>query len=229
MMIGTSLIHQLAVQGIRRLKQDDIQVAFLFNNLNQFGDLILVGGAVRDFAFFRNPRDIDIIVNSKVSDFDEVLKDFKYTKNRFGGYKVYLDNIEIDIWGINNNWAFKEKILDTQFENISKGTFYNFDALALNINTFNIDAEVFVESIKEKVLDITLEDEYVSKNPTPEVNVLRAFIIHKYWGLRFSDKVIDYIQEWSRKTSNPVDTLAKTELKHYGLNRLKKEDYFFFC
>lgn len=94
----------------------------------------------------------------------------------FGGYKVFLDNIEFDIWGIYNNWAFKENILGTQFENISKGTFYNFDALALNINTSSLDAEVFVESMKDKILDITLEDEFVEQNPTPEVNIVRAFI-----------------------------------------------------
>ncbi|WP_052087807.1 hypothetical protein [Paenibacillus wynnii] len=228
-MIATSLIHRLTLDGIRRLKQEDTQVSILFNNLNKFGDLILVGGAVRDFTYFRTPRDIDIIVDSIDSDFDDVLKSFRYQKNRFGGYKVYLDSIEFDIWGINHNWAFKEKILDIQFENISKGTFYNFDALALNINTSNIDAERFVESIKDKILDITLEDEYVDKNPTPEINIVRAFIIHKYWGLHFSDKVMNYIKNWSEKTYDPVETLVKAEYKHYGSNRLIKEDYFLFC
>lgn len=228
-MIDTSLIQHLALDGIRRLKQEDTQIATLFNNLNQFGDLILVGGAIRDFAYLRTPRDIDIIVDSKESDFDDALKSFENRKNRFGGYKVFLDEIEFDIWGINHNWAFKEKILDTQFENISKGTFYNFDALAFNINTSNLDADVFVKSMKEKTLEITLQDEYIEQNPTPEVNIVRAFIIHKYWGLRFSNKVINYITEWSEKTDTPVETLAKAELKHYGSNRLIKEDYFVFC
>lgn len=228
-MIATSLIHHLALDGINKLKQENPEVSNLFNSLNKFGDLILVGGAIRDFAFLKPPRDIDIIIDSENSNFDEVLKDFEHSKNRFGGYKVLIDNIEFDIWGINHNWAFKEKILDTQFENISKGTFYNFDALALNINTSNLDAEVFVESMKEKVLDITLEDAYIEQNPTPEVNIVRAFIIHKYWGLHFSNKVVNYIQEWSKGNASPLDTLAKAELKHYGSNRLIKEDYFILC
>ncbi|MDR4938796.1 hypothetical protein RGU11_20650 [Rossellomorea marisflavi] len=228
-MIATSLIHNLALDGIQRLQQEDIQITTLLSNLNQLGDLILVGGAIRDFAFLKSPRDIDIIIDSEESNFDEAVKRFNYRKNRFGGYKVFLDNVEFDIWGIKHNWAFKEKILDTQFKNISKGTFYNFDALALNISTSDLDADVFVESMKEKVLDITLKDEYIEQNPSPEVNIVRAFIIHKYWGLSFSNKVMNYISNWSNKMDAPVDILRKAELKHYGSNRLIKEDYFIFC
>jgi len=228
-MIATSLIHQLALDGIQRLKQENFQINILFQKLNLFGDLILVGGAIRDFAYLKNPRDIDIIIDSKHTDFENILQGYEYKKNRFGGYKIFFANIEIDIWGITSNWAFKEKILETHFENISKGSFYNFDALALNINTSNLDAEIFVKSMKEKILDITLEDAFIKCNPTPEVNIVRAFIIHKYWGLSFSNKVTNYILEWSNKTDCPLATLAEAELRHYGTTRLTKEDYFTFC
>lgn len=228
-MISTSLIYNLTLEGIEMLKQEDPQIAIFLNDLSQFGDLILVGGAIRDFTYLKSPRDVDIIIDSKESNFDVAIKNFPHRKNRFGGYKVFFENIEFDIWGINHNWAFKKKIFDTKFKNISKGTFYNFDALALNITTLDLDADIFVESIKERLLDITLEDEYVEQNPSPEINIMRAFIIHKYWGLNFSNKVNNYILEWSKTNDYPIETLKKAELKHYGSNRLMNEDYFILC
>ncbi|AMR05752.1 hypothetical protein [Bacillus thuringiensis] len=225
MTIATSLINKAAIDGIKRLQQDNPSISTLFNNLNEYGELILIGGAVRDFTYQKSPRDFDIIVNSNLTNFDKAFEGYNYRKNRFDGYKIFINDIELDIWSIQNNWAFKEKILKTRVDNITKGTFYNFDAISINLNTSDVYAENFIESIKEKVLDITLEDDYIPLNPSPEVNIMRALVIKKYWGLNFSKKVNNYIHNWLTEVDSPYDLLIKTEIKHYGNRKLTIEDY----
>ncbi|MDH4617376.1 hypothetical protein [Brevibacillus sp. AY1] len=224
-MVTASQLQKRTIDNLMKFRTGNQQVACLFNNLSEYGDLILVGGAIRDYAHKTLPRDIDIIVDSKISNFDEVLDSYCYRRNRFGGYKVFLENIELDIWGISNNWAFRENILDAKFENISKGSFYNFDSLALNLKTSYLDADIFIQAIREKLLDIIIEDKYINLNPTPEVNIVRAFIIRKYWELDFSNRVVDYITKWFSQYNNPIDILIEAEIKHYGKARLTSEDY----
>lgn len=226
--LDTSSISHRSLNGIKKLKDNHYQVKQLFDKLNVLGDIILIGGAIRDFSLDKTPRDIDIIIDTKETNFDQTLKYFSYKKNRFGGYKISIEDIEFDIWSINNNWAFKERIFETRFNNISKGTFYNFDAVTLNINTLDLDADLFLDAVRKKTLDITLEEDFIKQNPSPEVNIMRAFVIKKYWELEFSDKVTDYILEWFEKNEAPINSLEEAELKHYGANRLTTIDYLNF-
>ncbi|ULO07040.1 hypothetical protein H1230_29550 [Paenibacillus sp. 19GGS1-52] len=207
---------------------ESTEVLNLFNCLNKVGDIIIVGGALRDFAFKDSPRDIDIIIdNNNTREFENVFKEFDFCKNRFGGYKISLNNIDFDIWSICDNWAFKEGIHNSNFSNISKGTFYNFDAIAFNMTTHELDADIFIQSLSENLLDITLEENFIPMNPTPEINVLRAFRIREVWGLDFSEKVYNYISNWYTVTPKPEEKLKKAELKHYGeINNNRKYELF---
>jgi hypothetical protein len=54
---------------------------------------------------------------------------------------------------------------------------------------------------------------------------MRAFVIKKYWGLSFSNKVIRYINEWFAKVDSPYELLTRAEVKHYGNRKLTIEDY----
>lgn len=227
MTIATSLISNSAIIGIDKLKRENASLSDLLKNLNDFGDLILVGGAARDFTYQKSPRDFDIIIDTEKSNFDEALTGYFYRSNRFGGYKVTVKDIELDIWSIQENWAFKEKIFDTDVKNIERGTFYNFDAISINLNTSNTYADFFLKSIKDKMLDITLDDEFIPLNPAPEMNVMRAFVIKKYWGLSFSDKVNQYITDWIKNIDCPYELLAATEIRHYGCRKLNIEDYHY--
>jgi len=215
--IKNELIFNNSLQRIDKLKCESKEIEDLFDALSKIGDIIIVGGALRDFALDDAPRDIDIIIDSdSPEDFNDALKEFDCYRNRFGGYKLIISSIEFDIWSINDNWAFKEGIHNSKFSNISKGTFYNFDAIALNLTTLQLDADIFIQTLNNKMLDITLEEDFIPLNPTPEVNIVRAFNIREEWGLNFSNRVSRYISEWFETTASPYEVLQKAELKHYG-------------
>ena len=74
-----------------------------------YSNIYIIGGFIRDSYFGKRARDIDMMV-----DVDEIrLKDVVdksgclYAINRHGGMKLYIDSIVVDIWTIDNNWAFK--------------------------------------------------------------------------------------------------------------------------
>ncbi|KZE51699.1 hypothetical protein AV540_12600 [Brevibacillus parabrevis] len=216
----------MILKRIELLREVSPQVDRLLHDLSSYGNLILIGGAVRDLAESRTPRDYDIIVDAPDTRFAEAFSRFSYKQNRFGGYKLKVDGIEFDIWGIQSNWAFRERLLAPNFENISKGVFFNFDAVSFHLQWQNLDCTYFMEAINSRVLDILLDDEVVWKNPTPEVNVVRAWKIHKTRGLQFSDRLRNYIREWAATADNPQERLVEAERKHYGDgSQLSYDDY----
>jgi len=224
-MLDTSVMKLEASKGFYKFIKNNPNVGHFIDELQNYGELIIIGGALRDFSFNRTPRDLDIMVSSNVTDFDDLMKNYDYRKNRFGGYKVSINDTELDIWSIQNNWAFKNQYYDASFKNVTKGSFFNIDAIAFNLNTGDIDAEIFIETIKNRVLDINLDSNYIADNPNPEKNIVRALRLRKTWKLEFSRNVQDYCQKWIESTENPLDVLYSIEKRHYGNNVLNLKDF----
>lgn len=188
----------------------------LFEKLESKGQLILVGGSIRDLVFRQeSPRDIDIIVQTPCIDFDNELERFKWTKNSFGGYKVKFNKIDIDFWSIYSSWAFKEGIVDTDCKSITNSSFFNIDSIWLNIESGEHGGYLF-ESLKSRILDIVVPDKKVRSNPSRDLNILRAFYLRRDYKLKFSDKVISYVDSWLSETKSPEDALTKAHMSHYG-------------
>lgn len=195
----------------------------LFNKLEAQRNLYLVGGAIRDIAVKKAlPRDIDIIVE-KEEELDKALSDFKYTKNRFGGFKLEIDNLYFDIWTMKDHWAFKKGIFESNYDNLSKTTFLNIDSLILDLKSQKFQVEIFNKAIEEKLLDITLPYQYIKDNPTPEVNILRLLIFKKEWEFEFSDLVYEYIFNWLDNNINNISRLIEAQNKHYKSKKISKD------
>src|SRR5699024_3019557 len=135
-MLNDFIIKENVGIGLEKLLQSNDIFDQFFNEAFKQGDLILVGGAIRDFALHRNPKDLDIIIDCNLYKLNDLMNKYNFHKNRFGGYKFKIKDIQIDIWNISNHWAFKENIYECSFENISKGAFFNFDAITLSLKDF---------------------------------------------------------------------------------------------
>ncbi|TGE37194.1 hypothetical protein E4K67_15075 [Desulfosporosinus fructosivorans] len=184
--------------------------------LREEGDLLLFGGAVREFFnsdFEVIPRDFDIVVNSTNKDFERFFRGIPYKKNRFDGYKLNVDGLIFDIWGLSSTWAFKEKkVSDVRKENLPKTVFLNYDSVVYNLRTGDLYDEGYINAKKDKILDIVLEE-----NPFPELNILRSFVFNKRDQMSYSDCLISYISDWCRKNNgHEVELLLNAQSKHYG-------------
>lgn len=188
----------------------------LFDIIEDMGQVIIIGGAIRDIILKdKIPRDIDIIVDTP-ENLDKLLCFFdSVSKNRFSGYKIKINDIDIDIWSLDSHWAFKNRILSKSIDNIMFTTFLNIDSLVYDYSNKKSYFELFNESIRKRSLDITLNDEYIYENPTIEINVLRMLILEDEWEIDASTKVRDYICKWVTDEDNPISALCNTQRKHY--------------
>lgn len=210
---------------IENLKYRNSRLNELLDKLLSIGETILVGGAIRDIILKKSePRDFDFIINTN-EDLDLVLGDrFNYSKNRFGGYKINIDSIELDIWSMNNHWAFKENIIEKDENNLKYTTFLNFDAIFYMLNKKSIDSYMFNNCIREKCLDITLEDEFIYLNPSKDINVLRMLNIVDEWNLKLSNKSYMYIKSWLYDNKyEAIEKLYKAQMKHYKFEKIRKD------
>lgn len=121
----------------------------LFHEIFIYGAAYIVGGYFRDFLNNMPSRDLDIIVDIDNKTLVEIITNSKidYRENRHGGVKLTTPSLEIDIWCIENNWAFKNHLVrlnDTdKLHSIAKGCFYNYDALVINLNNFSYNLRYY--------------------------------------------------------------------------------------
>ena len=122
-----------------KLKTDKDSYNFIMKLMNCY-DLYLFGGGVRDLLnnSLEQVRDLDFVIKSKNNEeinLESYIPDnITFKKNRFNGYKIYFDNLIIDIWDIKNTWAFKSNLLDDSVENLLDSVYLNIDALLYYLN-----------------------------------------------------------------------------------------------
>jgi len=192
--------------------------------LSNVGELLFFGGSIRDICFYPEeppmPRDFDIAIRFKnKKSFDSIIKKYNYKKNRFGGYKLKISNIEFDIWDLENTWAFKNTNLCPSEENLAKSVYLNIDGIVYNFNKEKLYDEVFRSTIKESKLDITLEE-----NPQIELNLLRALVFKEKYKLELSNNLKSVINDYLKDDSSTlIENLYELQLSHYKTNHFSKE------
>lgn len=207
---------------------------FLLFDIFVEGTAYVVGGYFRDFLFRRHSRDLDIIIDLPNTTLLEKVEASKipFQVNRHKGIKLLLNNFEVDIWSLENNWAFKERLVklnpEDKLHSIVKGCFYNYDALAINLHTFNFNIQYFTNFISTATLDILQENpEYKRLNPTIEANILRAFYIQKISGARFSANTKIYLLkklgQLSDTSESSISKLCEVKKRYPKYDRVLKD------
>lgn len=185
-----------------------------------FGTAYVVGGFFRDALLNKKSRDIDIILDV---DHDRILSILKtshldYEVNRHNGIKIKLNSFNADIWSLQNNWAFKNKLVKLneadKLNSIAKGCFYNYDSLVINLHNYNYSIRYFTDFYNSNVLDIMQKTaSYKNLNPTPEANILRAIYINQKFNSEFSENTLYYLGEGIKRLeyyySNPIEKLIQ--------------------
>ncbi|GEC89393.1 hypothetical protein [Brevibacillus brevis] len=201
------------------------QTLDFIERLSTTGDLLFFGGSIRDLCLFPEctqiPRDFDIAINFKNKErFDTLIGEYNFSKNRFGGFKFNISNIEFDIWDLNNTWAFKNKYLKPSEENLAKSVYLNIDGIVYNFNKNRLYDDIFQSSIKSSKLDITLEE-----NPQVELNLLRALVFKNKYNLIFSNKLKDVFKTFMNTYDEDlIESLYEMQLAHYRYNSFSKEE-----
>lgn len=189
------------------------------------GSAYVVGGYFRDFLLDSKSRDIDIITDISQDLLISLIKNSNasYTINRYGGIKISLQSVELDIWTIDNNWAFKNNLVklndNDTLNSIAKGCFYNFDSPVINLHTYNYNLRYFNECINKKELNILQENSvYKNLNPSIEANILRAIYLNKKYNLEFTNNTVNYLLAKigfiDDKYENPLERLLEIQKQY---------------
>lgn len=152
-----------------RKQRDEVQE--LLSLLSKIGDPLVFGGMPRDIALGGTKNfcsDVDIVMsNTSKKDFDELVLGFNHSINHFGGTRFNLSHWPVDVWRIENTWAFKENFFKLENEDsLLDTTFFNWDAILFNYKAKTLSyKENYFSDLENKILDINFE-----KNP----NILGA-------------------------------------------------------
>lgn len=185
---------------VRNLLDEEPILKELLLNVFVYGTAYVVGGYFRDFLNVKESRDIDIIIdldNVKLLDvIDDI--DCQYTINRHGGIKLQLKKMDVDLWSLEKNWAFKNKLVKLnekdKLNSIAKGCFFNYDSLVINLHNYTYNIRYYNDFLSTKILDILQKSScYKNLNPTVEANIIRAFYIKENFNIDFSENLTDYI------------------------------------
>jgi hypothetical protein len=195
-------------------------------DLSEIGELLFFGGSIRDYYLYneyRNmPRDFDIAIKLNPKNealFESIVENQYYRKNRFGGYKVKIENIEFDLWKLENTWAFKEKKLLAEERNLAKSVFLSVDGIVYNFNHDTLYDDDLRWSMENKLINIVLKD-----NPQKELNLLRALVFKKKYNYEFSSELKEEYKKSIDLYKDFYEKLHKLQFSHYKNEYLTRND-----
>lgn len=174
--------------------------------LRKLGPSALVGGAIRDWALGNPPRDLDLTVDCKPEDLKNFVEQFDYEENHFGGFKINLAGLKVDLWPLSKTWVFTHEVTwPITFENLLKTTFFNIDSIIYLIDSGTILEGGFLKAFEKKELDILYE-----ANPMPSLCILKTILHQRKYGFSLSDSLKNFLDRWIVNKTNPI-TLRKLE------------------
>lgn len=211
----------------------------LFYEIHCYGNAYVVGGFFRDFLTNKQSRDIDVIVDIPNDILIDIIKNnnLEYSTNRHGGIKIIKDLYNIDIWTIENNWAFKNKLVklneDDKLKSIANGCFYNYDSLVINLSKFSYNIQNFSNFFESNRLDILqTTPKYKNLNPSIEANILRAIYLQKLYGSVVSNNTYYYLYNkvgyLKDKKIDVINHLLKTKAEYKKYEFISKNDLIDF-
>lgn len=198
----------------------------LFHMLEEIGNIYLIGGVLREFKDNNkiiNLRDIDIIIDIKNSVcLEKILSKFDVGKNRFGGYKLFCSGLVVDIWSLDETWAYKNQILKCKSTNyvecLTSTVFLNIDAIVYDMKNNIWYDRKYQEAMRSRVLDVVLEC-----NPEVPLNVIRAIMLKKRYDMTYSKRLKCIIKKEMNARENFLDMLMNIQVKRYKREILSKE------
>lgn len=177
----------IAQRNLDSLKEDP-QIAQLLSTVGGFGSSLILGGAIRDWFFGNAPKDIDIVVDCPASKL-ESLKEYSNKRNKFGGHKLTVSKTDFDIWSWEHSWALMNNPkFNKGIETITQAVFFNMDAIGYRLDTGEVVDSGFKAALESKTLDIVYEP-----NPYPFLQVSKALIMLKRYGLVPSVRLRSYV------------------------------------
>ena len=191
------------------------------------GDVYLFGGVLRELALYGRKgfrSDIDIVVNGDWTHLAGYFESIGAKKNRFGGFRLQVNEWPVDIWGARETWAIQKGIVQFQgIESLLRTTILNWDAILMDWRRKEIICGAsYFQQMKERLMDIVLEE-----NPNPLGAAVRAF---RHLCIKDAKMVTVGTARYLSRVSKTyaVETLRDSERKSFSNNAIESDIVSFF-
>jgi hypothetical protein len=195
---------------LNRILSKDV-VSFLFE-LSKAGSLYLFSGIIRNYFLGINEvRDVDLMIESS-EDINSIISKYQYRLNSYGGYKIYINDMVVDLWHLRDTWALHnaQMVMDVELERYIPNTaFFNFSSILYSFKdqTF-IYSKFFLRFLRDKKID------YVFKpNANYALCVVNSFYYEEKLKLALADNLKHYLVKLNKQYSKDYETV---QLKHFG-------------
>ncbi len=184
----------------------------LLNRLASKTNVYIFSGVIRNFFVGVNEnRDLDLVLENEI-DLQELLSDFKVSINSFGGYKIEYNNLNIDLWFLNNTWSIKNHQLTINFQldkYIPQTAFFNFSAVMFSYNRKEFIYTIhFLRFLRDRKLEMVY-----GPNPNNALCIVNTFYYSDKFKMKIGAKLKDHIKRIS--TTNLEQTI-EVQKKHFG-------------
>ncbi len=192
----------------------------LIDKLSQTAEVYIFSGIIRNyFLKIKDYRDVDIFIDGVV-DIESLIKGYNYRKNSFGGYKISMDNTNVDLWYLKDTWALKnsQSVLDIELAKYIPNTaFFNFSSIMFSFNEAKFHyTNHFASFIQNREINLVFKP-----NANYSLCVVNSFYYSDKFKLRLADKLKKHLKFLHKSNA---DNYEKTQLKHFGKIYYTKED-----
>ncbi len=184
----------------------------LIEKISQTSQVYIFSGIIRNyFLKIEDYRDVDIFIDGDV-DIELLVKDFVYRINSFGGYKITIDKINVDLWFLKDTWALKnsQSVLDIELAKYIPNTaFFNFSSImfSFNENKFYCTNH-FASFLQNKKINLVFKP-----NANYALCVVNSFYYSDKFKLQLTDKLKKHLNLLHKTNADKYEEIQR---KHFG-------------
>lgn len=183
-------------------------------------EVYIFSGIIRNyFLKIHELRDIDIFIEGNI-DIEQELKGFIFKKNSFGGYKVAINDINLDLWFLQDTWVIKSHQPIFEFDvakYIPTTAFFNFSAIIFSVNKTKFYSTIhFNRFIRDKKIDLVYKP-----NANYALCVVNTFYYSDKLKLKIANKLKKHLCLLHKGNSEKYEEI---QIKHFGEVIYTKEE-----
>ncbi len=184
----------------------------LIDNLSQASQVYVFSGIIRNFFLrIEDYRDVDLFIDGDL-DIKSLIQNYDYRINSFGGYKITIDNTNVDLWFLKDTWALKNSqgVLDIELaKHIPNTAFFNFSSImfSFNENKFYYTNH-FVSFIQNKKINLVFKP-----NANYALCVVNSFYYSDKFKLQLTDKLKRHLKLLHKTNADKYEDI---QVKHFG-------------
>lgn len=165
----------------------------ILNGISKKTEVYVFSGIIRNFFLGETIfRDLDIVVGDVecvIDTINAVDSAVEFKINSFGGVKVKIQNLTIDLWGLENTWGIRKDNMPLTPMSLLKTAFFNFSAIVFDYNKsqFYYD-DAFVHFLENRMMDVVY-----TKNPNIPLCIINSCYYREKYGFGLTLKLCYWI------------------------------------